>query len=179
MSTAQEKHQDKRYSSDFGVRYIDWDKDDPQHPQNWSPFRKWAISFSVMLFTFVSTSMPSGYYMAYEGFHQEYGTSRSIYMLGIFFYLAGHALTPMILAPISENIGRYPILMISSAGNLVLFLGNACATNITTLIVTRALQGVIGSTSNSMSGGFMADMFALEKRGVVLSCYTLVFFAAS
>jgi MFS family permease len=164
---------------DVDVVYIDWEQDDAEHPQNWSTRRKWCLSFSVMLFTFVSTEMPSGYYLAFEGFHEEYGTSRPIYMLGMFFYLAGHAFAPMMLAPISENIGRYPVMMISSAGNLILFLGNSCATNVTTLIVTRALQGIIGSASNSMSGGFMADMFPAEKRGAVLSVYSLVFFGAS
>lgn len=117
--------------------------------------------------------------MAYEGFENEYnGTSRQVYMLGIFTYLAGHAFAPMILAPISENIGRYPVMIVSSFGNLVFFLGNTYATNVTTLIVTRGLQGMIGSTSNCMSGGFMADMFSVNKRGVVLSSYTLVFFSA-
>ena len=162
-----------------GAVYIDWKENDVEHPLNWSASRKWSVSLSVMIFTFVSTSMPSGYYMAYEGFDQEHKSSHEVFMLGIFFYLLGHAFAPMVLAPISESIGRYPVMMVSSFGNLVLFFGNIYAPNVATLVVTRGLQGFIGSTSNCMSGGLMADMFSVDKRGIVLSCYTLIFFAAS
>lgn len=160
------------------IRYIDWVENDPEHPQNWPTKKKWAISISVMMFTFVSSSMPAGYHMAYEGFRDEYGTSREIYMLGITFFLLFHAFGPMALSPISETIGRFPVMIMSSGGNLILFLGNTCATNVTTLIVTRALQGIIGSSSNCMSGGFMADMFSPRNRGIVLSFYNLVYFGA-
>ena len=122
--------------------------------------------------------MAAGYYIAFDGFREEHDTSRQVYMPGICFYLLGHALAPMVLAPISEEIGRYPVMMVSSAGNLILFLGNIYANNVTTLIVTRGLQGIIGSTSFGMSGGFMADMFTPKQRGVVLSCYTLVYLSA-
>jgi MFS family permease len=158
--------------------YIDWEEDDVEHPLNWSITKKTVISTSLMFFTFVCSGMAAGYYLAYEGFSQEHETSRQVYMLGICFYLLGHAVAPMALAPISESIGRYPVMMVSSAGNLILFLGNIYAKNVTTLIVTRALQGAIGSASFGMSGGFMADMFTPKQRGVVLSFYTLVYLSA-
>lgn len=164
--------------TDTAPIYIDWEQDDTEHPFNWSTRKKALISTSLMVFTFVCSGMAAGYYLAYEGFQEEHGTSRQVYMLGICFYLLGHAIAPMVLAPISEEIGRYPVMMVSSAGNLVLFLGNIYANNVATLVVTRGLQGVIGSTSFGMSGGFMADMYTPKQRGVVLSFYTLVYLSA-
>lgn len=162
-----------------GAVYIDWERDDPEHPQNWPARRKWMCAVTVMTFSFASACMSSGYGLAYSGVNKDLGpVSYTTYEAGITVYLMGIAFAPMVLAPVSETFGRYPVMMVAAFGNLVLFLGQTLAQNVATIIVTRFLQGCVGSVGNSMSGGYFADMFNADQRGFVLSTYALCLFAA-
>lgn len=65
-----------------------------------------------------------------------------------------------------------------SISNLILFLGQTLAPNVPCIIITRLIQGCVGSVGNSMSGGYFADMFDANERGFVLSIYGLSIFMA-
>ncbi|TKY87451.1 hypothetical protein EX895_003465 [Sporisorium graminicola] len=161
------------------VIYIDWAPNDPEHPQNWPRTKKWRCALTVMTFSFASACMSAGYGQAYSGVNRDFGGVNYVaYESGITVYLLGIAFAPMLLAPVSERFGRYPVMMAASFLNLILFLGQALAQNLETIVVTRFLQGCFGSVGNSMSGGYFADMFDAERRGHVLCLYALCLFAA-
>ncbi|PWN91041.1 MFS general substrate transporter [Acaromyces ingoldii] len=162
-----------------GAIYIDWAEDDPEHPQNWPTRQKWICACTVMTFSFASASMSAGYGQAYKGVNKDLGPYPYVaYESGITVYLLGIAFAPLLLAPVSESFGRWPVMMVSAFCNLVLFLGQTLAQNLETIVVTRFIQGCVGSVGNSMSGGYFADMFPADRRGIVLSLYALCLFAA-
>ncbi|CDW97971.1 hypothetical protein [Sporisorium scitamineum] len=133
------------------VVYIDWAHDDPEHPQNWPRTKKWRCALTVMTFSFASACMSSGYGQAYSGVNRDFGGVNYVaYQSGITVYLIGIAFAPMLLAPVSERFGRYPVMMAASLLNLVLFLAQALAQNLETIVVTRFLQGCFGSLRASV-----------------------------
>lgn len=98
-----------------GAIYIDWAEDDPEHPQNWPTRRKWICACTVMTFSFASASMSAGYGQAYKGVNKDLGPYPYVaYESGITVYLLGIAFAPLLLAPVSESFGRWPVMMVSA-----------------------------------------------------------------
>lgn len=71
-------------------------------------------------------------------------------LLGISVYAFGFGLPPLVLAPLSEVMGRNTIYLVSHALYTILFVGIGQARNIQTVIVLRFLQGAFGSTGSTM-----------------------------
>ena len=86
----------------------------PQHPFNWSPSRKYAIVLAACYLTALtaanSTCMAILATWGPDWFH----TSRIVFMVGAALYNIAVSTTPLILAPISEHLGRNEIYQVTS-----------------------------------------------------------------
>lgn len=84
----------------------------------------------------------------------------------------GEAAGPLVIAPLSEMFGRYPVYV---ACNAVFFSGvvmSALAQNTTMFIAARAVAGM-AVASNVLNPAIIGDMFPSEQRGSAMSIVML------
>lgn len=165
-------------SEDPDAIYIDWPADDPENPFNWSKSRKWLLVSVCFLFTactaFNGCGYPSASYQASIDLH----TTQLVYLVGNTVFLFAVAITPLILAPLSEVYGRNPIYLGAVFVFTVLFIPQALAKNITTIIVVRWFQGMSASVGNSLVAGSVSDVFHANERGFPMSLYSISVYIA-
>lgn len=90
-------------------------------------------------------------------------------------YLVGFAIGPLIFGPMSEHVGRRPVLIGTYLACFVFTLACALAPNYTALLIFRLLCGVAAATPNAVLGGLYADIFDNPKqRGMAMSSFMYI-----
>ena len=120
-----------------------------ENPLNWSTLRKWPLSIIVIM---MSATM--GYY---SGVHAAsiqavadfYGCSVLASTSAVSFFLLGFAIGPLFFAPLSEMLGRNPILRVAFGLFVISNIGDALAPNIETLLFFRFLGGLLGAPTGT------------------------------
>ncbi|KAF2726731.1 major facilitator superfamily transporter [Polyplosphaeria fusca] len=147
---------------------------DPENPREWPAAYKWAIvsllactAFTVT-FTCISLVPLAGIIV------QELdGTSNpSASALLVTIWELGEAGGPLLIAPLSEVLGRYPVV---NACNLLFILATllaALSQSTNALIGMRALTGLAVAT-NVLSPAIIGDMFDSDQRGSAMSLIML------
>lgn len=92
-------------------------------------------------------------------------TSHTVTSLSVSIYVLGYALGPLLFAPLSEVFGRLPIYIVTNVVFLAFVLACGFATNLSMFIVFRFINGAVGSASQALSGGTLADLVPREERG--------------
>ncbi|GAA5900772.1 hypothetical protein JCM5296_004891 [Sporobolomyces johnsonii] len=162
------------------VIWVDWDgPDDPANPLNWSNRRKWLISSVGILFCSLVSLSVSGYSISVASVQSELSTSKEVAVLGVTLFTLTFGAAPLILAPLSEVYGRSFIYLVSAIGFTIWFIPQAVATNIETVLVTRFLSGICGSTAVSLVGGTLADVFRGHERGTPMALFSYAAFGAT
>ncbi|KAG6818566.1 hypothetical protein H0H93_003939 [Arthromyces matolae] len=96
--------------------------------------------------------------------------------LTVTFFVAGFGIGPLIFAPLSEVFGRKPIYCVSIFLYFIFTLPSALAPNRATLIVSRALAGLSASAPMCNVGGSVADLWAVEERGIPMALFSATLF---
>lgn len=90
-------------------------------------------------------------------------------------YMVGFALGPLIFGPLSEHVGRKPVLVGTYFGYLVFSMACALAPNFPALLVFRLLCGINAASPNAVLGGLYADIFeSPQTRGTALAMFMVV-----
>jgi len=147
-----------------------------ENPLNWSAMRKWPLSIIVIM---MSATM--GYY---SGVHAAsiqavadfYGCSVLASTSAVSFFLLGFAIGPLFFAPLSEMLGRNPILRVAFGLFVISNIGDALAPNIETLLFFRFLGGLLGAPTVTNTAGSLTDMWAPHERAVPLALFTAASF---
>ncbi|KAG2140197.1 MFS general substrate transporter [Suillus clintonianus] len=150
---------------------VKFDEGDPRDPQNFSYVRKWAITLTCCVFAAIAASSASSYSISYESMMQDLNCTQLQATLGLSLYVAGDGIVPLISSSFSEERGRRPLYIASAILFMLAEVMNALAPNIQTVIVSRALQGVFGSTGASLVGGSIADIWRPHERGLPMSLF--------
>ncbi|RAO68927.1 uncharacterized protein BHQ10_004939 [Talaromyces amestolkiae] len=152
---------------------VDWDGlEDPQNPRNW-PVSKRVIQVvlatSFLLTANLAATMfaPGAAALAHE-FHI---TSSTITSLTVSIYLAGFAVGPMLIAPLSELYGRLVIYHICNIIYIGFIVGCALGKNTGMFLVFRFLAGCAASGPLTVGGGTVADVVPPAQRGRVMSLF--------
>lgn len=90
-------------------------------------------------------------------------------------FLLGMAIFPMFLSPLSDAIGRLPVLMWSLVGFGVISAACALAPNIESFMVLRLLQAAAGGTAMTATRAIMADMYRGDALSRATSILMLIF----
>lgn len=102
----------------------------------------------------------------------EFGSSRIVSTLGLSAFVAGIAVGPMLLAPLSEFYGRRPVYLVSFVMFVLWIVPSAVARNIWTMIVGRFFDGLAGSAFLSVAGGTVGDVFAQRELHLPMTIYS-------
>ncbi|KAF2752276.1 MFS general substrate transporter [Sporormia fimetaria CBS 119925] len=157
---------------------VTWDSpEDPANPKNWSMKRKWAATFIVSSFTFISPVSSSMISPALQGpgsISEELGITQVVQaQLTLSIFVLAYAIGPLFLGPLSEVYGRVIVLQLSNLFYLVWNLSCGFAQTSTQLLIFRFLSGLGGSAPLAIGGGVLSDCFYPEQRGRAISIYSL------
>ncbi|OJA10286.1 hypothetical protein AZE42_05006 [Rhizopogon vesiculosus] len=150
---------------------VNFDEGDPRDPKNFSYARKWAITLTCCVFSAITAAASSSYSISYESMMKDLNCTEFQATLGLGLYAVGFGIVPLVSSSFSEECGRRPVYIASSVLFLLAEVMNALAPNIQTVIVSRVLQGVFGSTGASLVGGTIADIWQPHERGVPMSMF--------
>lgn len=130
-----------------------------------------------MLNSGISSSLPSN---AVPTIMQDFnlsGDGQKVLPTAIF--LIGYCIGPLVFSPLSENIGRRPVLFWSFSVFLLGTIGCALAPNWTSLLVFRVICGTMAAAPQTVVGGLYADLFSdLRSRGRAMALYMSVWLSS-
>ncbi|KAK5655795.1 hypothetical protein OQA88_5333 [Cercophora sp. LCS_1] len=160
----------------------DLDEFDPRgdvdNPLEWPKQFKWGIVFLLAMTAFTVTFtcigvVPLAATIGRDLSPPDTVPSRSIPVLLVTIWELGEAAGPLLIAPLSEIFGRYPVL---NTANILFILATALAassTSVPVFVAARALTGLAVAT-NVLNPAIVGDMFISEERGGAVS---LIFLA--
>ncbi|KAK1447632.1 major facilitator superfamily transporter [Colletotrichum melonis] len=120
---------------------VKWDTGDVQDPRSWPTWYKAFTVTTVSLGATVVSLFSTLYTSGIPGLQAEFHVSKLVALLGLTAYLLGMAAGSLVVAPMSELLGRRPLHIASMAAFQALVLPSALAENIATIIATRFSEG--------------------------------------
>ncbi|KAL2827886.1 major facilitator superfamily domain-containing protein [Aspergillus pseudoustus] len=143
-----------------------------EDPRNWPLSKKlYIICFTLLsvMNSGVSSSLPSNAVpYIYEDFKID-DQSQSSLPTSVF--LLGYVVGPLIWSPLSETIGRRPVLVYTFIVFFLFTIACALAPNWPTLLFFRFVCGCMGASPQTVIGGVYADIFEARARGRVMAFY--------
>ncbi|GAD99296.1 MFS multidrug transporter [Paecilomyces variotii No. 5] len=165
----------KSQRSQRDPKLVTWEgPDDPENPKNWSMKRKWAATFVVSCFTFISPVSSSMVAPALGTIAAEFNVKNEVesqLMLSVF--ILAYAVGPLFLGPLSEMFGRVKVLQLANLFYLAFNIACGVCTSKGQLIAFRFLSGLGGSVPLAVGGGVLSDCFKSDERGKAVAIYSL------
>lgn len=155
---------------------VTWTEGDSRNPQNWSLFKKWLISASVVLIAFVVGAAGTINSAAESYAAEKFGVTEEVMTLQDSLYLIGFGLSAPVMGPLSELKGRNPVYLITLLIYSVFCLGSGFAENIQTRAILRFFAGVFGAAPLSNAGGSVADVAGPLQRSYLFPCFSFLGF---
>lgn len=142
------------------------------NPQQWSQGLKYLLLSLSCVATFLTAYSAGSYSSPSKLIAHDFDSTQTVVLLGITTFCAGFGLAPMVLAPISEIWGRYPVFV--AAGIVFVAFEAACATvtNLAGLLVARFFVGCGASVFSSVVGGVLADLWDKEGRNTPMALFS-------
>lgn len=139
---------------------LDWDgPDDVDNPHNWSKVKKWFITFTVAWVCLCVSLGSSLYVSGVEEIVLQFHISQELAISGLTFYLIGLALGPVLMAPLSEIIGRRWIYITTFPVSMLFTMGIGLSKNIRSILILRFFCGYVASPALSIAGGTITDIW--------------------
>ncbi|CZT14156.1 related to multidrug resistance protein [Ramularia collo-cygni] len=143
---------------------------DAEDPKQWTNTYKYSAVFLLALTAFTVTFtciavVPVANHIVVD---LEGHKDRKASVLLVTIWELGEAAGPLFIAPLSEVIGRYPVM---NACNIVFIAATLLASfapSATVLISARFLTG-LAVASNVLNPSIVGDMFVAEQRGTAMS----------
>ncbi|KAL3476499.1 major facilitator superfamily domain-containing protein [Aspergillus californicus] len=142
------------------------------NPKNWPLTKKlYIVCFTLLsvMNSGLSSSLPSNavpYIL--EAFNMEDNGQSS---LPTSVFLIGYIVGPLIWSPLSETIGRRPVLLYTFVGFFFFTLATALAPGWSSLLFFRFVCGSMGAAPQTVIGGAYADIFESTARGRAMAFY--------
>lgn len=86
-------------------------------------------------------------------------------------YLLSYGFSTLIYAPLSDKYGRFPVIIFSITGFIVITACTGFANTINQMIILRLLTGLIAGGVAPTTIGWIGDQFPYEKRGHALGVF--------
>lgn len=130
----------------------------PHDPQHWPlAYKSYALGV-YMLLTLVTTYTSGAYSAGIADMRREFHVSATVAQLGTSLYMFGMAAGSLLWGPLSQTLGRRPVMLMAYTAHLLFALGVCLAPNIQTLLVCRFLGGAMGTACFSNVAGGIVDM---------------------
>ncbi|KAF4963156.1 hypothetical protein FSARC_8809 [Fusarium sarcochroum] len=121
----------------------------------------------------LGTSIPSGASAAISKHFNVHSKSQLTLLNSL--NMAGFVLGPLFFGPLSEYIGRRPVIMASFIGYIVFTLACSLAPSYPALLAFRLLTGINAAAPVTVASGLFADILGdPSQRGVAIALYMAV-----
>ncbi|KAI0376272.1 MFS general substrate transporter, partial [Hypomontagnella monticulosa] len=167
---------DERQGDAPGKDIVDFNPDgDAENPMEWPQAYKWGmvalLAFMAFTVTFTCIGVvPVATRIVDDLDHGHSSKSASVLLVTI--WELGEAAGPLLIAPLSELFGRYPVMNTANALFIAATILAALSQSATLFIVARALTG-LAVASNVLNPAIVGDIFASEQRGSAMSLIQL------
>ncbi|KAJ5793804.1 hypothetical protein N7457_000403 [Penicillium paradoxum] len=152
---------------------VEFPEDSPKSPPNWSFNKKFynaVVALFIVLNSGIAAGLPSNAVPTIMQDFQQSGDQQKVLPTAVF--LIGYVVGPLPFSPLSETIGRKPVLLFSFTVFVLTTLACALAPNWSSLLVFRAIGGVVAAAPQTVVGGIYADLFSdLRTRGRAMAMY--------
>ncbi|KAF1833932.1 MFS multidrug transporter-like protein [Decorospora gaudefroyi] len=162
---------------DVGSQLLDFEPFDAEDPRNWPRGFKWGIVLLLALMAFTVTftcigvvPIASTIVADLSGNNPPSRTTNSALLVTI--WELGEAAGPLLIAPLSEVLGRYPVMNVCNTLFICATLLAACSQSSLTFIAARMLTG-LAVASNVLNPAIIGDVFEREERGSAMSLIML------
>ncbi|KAH9982597.1 major facilitator superfamily domain-containing protein [Lactifluus volemus] len=153
---------------------VSFTPDDPDNPLNWSRRKRWWITLAggilVLNATFASAA-PSN---LLPQMMDQFGFSTEVATLTVSLFIAGYCVGPLVWGPLSEDIGRRPVYLITFLFYTGFQVGCALSKNTASILIFRFLGGTFAAAPLTNSGALVGDIWDAKTRGKAM-----LLFAAS
>ncbi|KAK7914453.1 hypothetical protein PG985_012156 [Apiospora marii] len=143
-------------------------------PREWFFSRKCAATFILSAFAFLQPLAETGIAPARDQISRDLHIRHDYqWTLVNSLILAGLGLSSIVLAPLSEVLGRKPVLL---GGCLFFTVWNtACggAGTLAQMLVLRLFSGFGASVGDSVAGGVISDLWPAERRGRAFAVFMI------
>ena len=112
-------------------------------------------------------------FLGIEDLKEEFRVSQTIALLSTSTFVLGFAVGALVLSPLSELYGRKELYIGTFGLFVALSGGTYFSKSMVAVLLLRFLGGIAGSFTQAVAPAVVADMFAAQERGLVLSIYTL------
>lgn len=112
------------------------------------------------------------------GLQDEFGQPYGVVQLTLTLYLIGMAACQLVYGPLSDRVGRRPMLLGGLSVFVVASLMAALAPSIEVLIAARLLQALGGAAGIVLARAMVRDVFDRETSASVISYITMAFVVA-
>ncbi|RSL61189.1 hypothetical protein CEP53_005177 [Fusarium sp. AF-6] len=116
-----------------------------------------AVGLIVVFNSNLGSSLPSGA-TAEIALHFHITKGPQLVLLNSL-YIVRYAIGPLLLGPMSEHVGRRPVLVASHICYLLFTMGCALSPKYSVLLLFRALGGLVAAAPNVVVGGLFADIY--------------------
>lgn len=153
------------------VQLVTFLPDDPENPHNWNTLLRWyytiVLALMVISAAYGSSCLAGGLFTIEDKFK----VSPVVSTLSVSFVVFGFAVGPLLWAPLSEQIGRRPVYIISFGLYVIFNIPCALAKNIETVLICRLLCGVFSASALTNVGASLVDLHD-ETRSLAIAFFS-------
>ncbi|KAK3711305.1 hypothetical protein LTR37_009685 [Vermiconidia calcicola] len=159
------------FEHDGKHKIVDFDpKGDPDNPMDWPKRYRWCIVLLLAFMAFTVTFTCIGLVPVASHIVQdlEGHKDKNASVLFVTIWELGEAAGPLLIAPLSEVFGRYPVFNVCNALFIAGVVMTALSHDVSVLIFARFLTGC-AVASNVLNPAVVGDIFPPESRGKAMS----------
>ncbi|KAK9236904.1 major facilitator superfamily domain-containing protein [Lipomyces kononenkoae] len=154
---------------------VTWDgPEDPENPRNWVRSKKWRATIAMAAYSFLGPLSSSIVSPAVPKICMSFGvTNTTVAALIVSIFVLAWAITPLIVAPLSEMFGRRVVLHVSIFVLLVFNMACGLAKDLAQMIVFRFLAGAGGAGPLAIGAGVVADIWNDDERTAAIGLFSI------
>ncbi|KAK1845955.1 major facilitator superfamily transporter [Colletotrichum chrysophilum] len=150
--------------------------EDPADPLNWPTWRKFGLLLTVGLYSFAGNFTSASIAPALQLWFKEFPTdhrpfSDLTYFIAISTLFLGAS--NIWWVPLSNIIGRRPVLLASTVIMTVCTIWCAVATSYNSVLAARVFQAIGGGASETVAPALIGEVFFVDERGRAMAIYTV------
>jgi DHA1 family multidrug resistance protein-like MFS transporter len=151
----------------------DDDGKDQANPRNWSRSKRLWTTLLLFLMVFSQGWVSACDSNVTKPSSKEFHVSQTSETLATALFILGISAGSLVVGPLSEELGRSPVYLVASFLYLCFTLGDALSPNFAAQLVFRFLAGISASSTLSIYGGSLADMWDNEERNKIWPVFAL------
>lgn len=137
--------------------------------------RYWKLAALLAALSMVSPFSIDTFFPSFHAIAADFGLSKWAVQQTLTVYMLPLALMSLVQGPLSDALGRRPVILAGISVYTVASVGCTFAPNFTTLLVFRALQGVSAGVGMIVGRAVIRDLFEGAQAQRLLSLVTMLF----